>query len=44
VIIGNASEEFKDIDFEKYHDKSFIDLVRIKKDPTQSSNYIGVGW
>lgn len=44
VVIGNASKEFKDIDFEKYPDKSFIDLVRIRSGLTGSKNYMGVGW
>jgi len=44
VIIGNHSEEFESIDFKKYSNKYFIDLVRINNDITQNSNYTGVGW
>jgi len=43
IIIGNSSDEFKQIDFSKYPDTIFIDLVRILNEKSKN-NYIGLAW
>jgi len=43
LIIGNTQEEFKNIDFNVYPKKLFIDLMRVNKDVSHN-NYIGIAW
>jgi len=43
IVIGNSSAEFKEIDFDKYPNKHFIDLVRIQNKKS-NNNYIGIAW
>jgi len=43
LIIGNTQDEFKNIDFDAYTDKLFIDLMRVNKDRS-NNNYIGIAW
>lgn len=44
LVIGNNSEEFKDVLSRVKPDQKVIDLVRIDKNLTSKDNYIGICW
>lgn len=44
IILGNKSEEFKEILPQIPKDKIIIDLVRIDKNKTTEDNYVGICW
>ena len=44
IVIGNKSEEFKDILSKVRPDQTVIDFVRIDKDLVTKDNYIGICW
>lgn len=44
LVIGNNSEEFRDILTRVNQDQTVIDFVRINKELTSKDNYIGICW
>jgi GDP-mannose 6-dehydrogenase len=44
IVIGNKSDEFENVLDNLNEDQVIIDLVRIRKIPPKSKQYIGICW